>query len=86
MFESSGEVVFRSSFHSVMFLALSKWFLMAALFVLIGWWELICRYLPVCVCFLKTVMLRVSSPLCVSLVSRKERESSFGPLLHDGLA
>ena len=67
----------RSSFRSVMFLALSKRLLTAALFALAGWWELKCKYLPVCVCFLKTVTLRVPSSLYVRLVSRKGREPSF---------
>ena len=67
----------RSSFHSVMFLAQLKRLLMAALFALAGWWELKCKYLSVCVCFLKTVTLRVPSFLHVRLVSRKGREPSF---------
>ena len=78
--ESSGEVFFflhRSSFHSVMFLALSKRLLTAALFALAGWWELKCKYLSMCVCFLKTVTLRVPSSLRVRLVSRKGKEPSF---------
>ena len=60
-----------SSFHSVMFLALLKRLLTAALLALTGWWELKCKYLSVCVHFLKTVTLRVPSSLRVRLVSRR---------------
>ena len=69
----------RSSFRSVMFLALSKRLLTAALFALAGWWEFTCKckYLSVCVRFLKTVTLRIPSSLHVRLVSRKGREPSF---------
>ena len=67
----------RSSFCSVALLALSKRLLTAALFALTGWRELKCRYLSICVCFLKTVTLRVPSSLRVSLVLRKGREPSF---------
>ena len=60
-----------------MFLSLLKRLLTATLFALAGWWELRCKYLSVCVCFLKTVTLRVPSSLHVRLVSRKGREPSF---------
>ena len=49
----------RFSFRRVTFLALSKRLLTAALFALTGWWELKCRYLSVCIGFLKTVTSRV---------------------------
>ena len=54
-----------------MFLALSKRLLTASLFALTGWWELKCKYLSVCICFLTTVTLRVLCSLRVSLVSKK---------------
>ena len=45
----------------MMFLALLKRLLTAALFALTRWWGLKCKYPSVCVCFPMTVTLRVLS-------------------------
>ena len=55
----------------------SKRLLTAALFALDRWWELKCRYLSVCIAFLKTATSRVVPSLYVSCVSRKGRVQSL---------